>query len=240
MTTVDAPTETTETENTMTTFTVENTCPHCDVDCMECGEGFMEDYFTLHTENAVCPNCGATGDLLIEREHSYDCDCVQININYANECFAHWQQHNPAPYGVYTLTAKHLGWRRVPGYMTIDEDENNIIALLDIDTEWTIDLDNVLNAELYEQPIDNVFHITRSHHDAPTGETIVVRPASFEEALRHIWGGECDSWAEDTLEFLEQHYSPEVCSAELLREVCEDIDCDPQYFTDPEHYAAQQ
>lgn len=224
------------TSNTDThTYSVENTCEHHIFFCNTCSEHFIDDWYVLDPDNATCPHCDGPKEEVDDKGPFIDCECVTDQITYANESFHRWQQCVPADYDWYIIEAKRLGWRGVPGYMFIADDDRDLIAKLDLNTQWTITVDDV-DDTAEAAPI---FHITRYHHDAPTGEVITVRPASFDEALTHVISA-ADTWVGDTIDFLNKQYSPDVCDDETLRAVCEDLGLEPLYFTDPTAYIAKR
>lgn len=221
----------------MHTCSVENTCEHHIFFCNTCSEHFIEDWYVLNPDDATCPHCDGPNNDIDDEGPFIDCECIADQTAYANESFRRWQQCVPADYDWYIIEAEHLGWRGVPGHMFIANDDNDLITKLNLNTQWTITVDNLNDTK--DTKVASIFHVTRSHHDAPTGEIITVRPATFDEALTHVIST-TDSWMSDTVEFLEKHYAPEVCDEETLRAVCEDLGLEPLYFTDPTAYIAKR
>ena len=71
------------------------------------------------------------------------------------------------------------------------------------------------------------------------GESIEIKPATFEEAIWCIENAEglADSWIYEIQELMENHYEIGMLSDERVIEICEDVDLNPaDYLQDPEKF----
>lgn len=215
------------------TIEFSNYCNHIECHCQEC------DTYSLMEPNEstdTCPNCGSED--FEELGEAPDCSCVAGNYEFAQEIWETWTNKNPAPYGWYICDGRGLGWQNRSGLKPLKADVDNILEEFSLDTEWSMDFPSLDDAQTIDE-----FHISRYHHDSPTGEGIDIKPADFEEAIWCIeWSDEmADYWIGAIQDLMEQEYEIGMLDDEKVIEICEKVDLDPvDYLQNPEKYGFEQ
>lgn len=210
------------------TIEFSNTCDCFLYTCEDCGLSMVEDF----SEENKCIECGSEN--LEEIGPSAECSCWEGNLEFAQEIWETWADSHPAPYGWYICDGRNLGWQNQSGLNPLNANVDSILEEFSLDTDWTMYFPRL-------QDVDgaDTFRISRAHHDAPTGESIEIKPATFEEAIWCIENAEglADSWIYEIQELMENHYEIGMLSDERVIEICEDVDLDPaDYLQEPEKF----
>ena len=211
------------------TIEFSNTCSCTEFHCEECEADMV---FGSDEDDTVCETCGSED--ITYNGAPWDCYCAEEGPSFAQEIWEAWTATHPAPYGWYICDGSGLGWQNRSGLRPLNADVDNILEEFSLDTDWTMYF-----PRLHDAPNAETFHISRSHHDSPMGESIEIKPANFEEAVWCIeWADEmADSWIGEIQSLMENDYEIGMLPDEKVIEICENVDLDPvDYLQDPEKF----
>lgn len=148
---------------------IENTCTCEWFKCPECGESSYDENYCV-----TCDYFPGEGENF-ERDYEYDCYgwCWELA---AGELESLWEQFKaavPSETGYYTISGSNMGWRHLSGQRIVEEDVENLYEQISVNSEWSQRWTFVPHA--------GTLVARQSHHDAPTGESYTITPATEME-----------------------------------------------------------
>lgn len=137
---------------------VQGHCPDCDAE---------------RIGNPTCTHCDA--ELISARPVDENGDLLRLEVDHRSEMdwewFADWvnQYADSVPTTHLKIEGSNLGWRRASGHKVCEA--GDLLDALTINTDATYACTHDKQTGL--------LHVTRSHHDAPTGESLTVTPGNL-------------------------------------------------------------
>lgn len=152
---------------------ISNECSCGMYECMDCG--------AVTSEENSCDSCGLElemGDGCFEYYEGY-CSgkCFEFPEEDLQALWNEFKNQVPAETGFYVIEGSNLGWRRLSGYRIIESSIENLWEQVSVRSEWRQEW----RFDQNEKTLTGI----QTHHDAPIGESYVVRPATIAEAKAH-------------------------------------------------------
>lgn len=193
---------------TTITYETDHYCYYCN----QCGNFYGNTDVDYIDDHAVC---GDRDRFDGEHELDYiDCACNEYTEANISHTLQKWAEANPSPDDIYCIEGVNMGWRKRNGYKIIDIDYDHPTRMMGVDSDftqkWTFH-DTLKGSEV------SVF---QSHHDAPTGESYVIKPLSPIDYLLYLNSERYDDFDNlvdqysTTMEHMPHDHSSEYPTAE--------------------------
>lgn len=185
---------------------------HCCYYCSQCETWYDftdVDYIGGHT---ICPEKDYDD---IDHEIEYtECDCPEMTEANISDMLEKWTEANPSPDDIYRIEGVNMGWRNLSGYNITDIDYEHPTCMMGVNSDFTQKWsfpDTLKGSEI---------SIIQSHHDAPTGESYVIKPLSPLDYLLYLESERYDDFDNlidqysMTMGYMPEDYSSEYPTAD--------------------------